>query len=52
MKFSAAPRQRFTAPPQLGQDTAKILGGLLGYSRRRIQKLWEAGVTRPASPRS
>ncbi len=52
MKFSAAPRQRFTAPPQLGQDTAKILGGLLGYSRRRIQELWEAGVTRPASPRS
>ena len=37
---------------QLGQDTAKILGGLLGYSRRRIQELWDAGVTRPASPRS
>ena len=49
MKFSAAPRQRFTAPPQLGQDTANILGSLLGYSPRRIRQLWDAGVTRPAS---
>lgn len=49
MKFSAAPRQRFTAPPRLGQDTAKILGGFLSYSPRRIRELGDAGVTRPAS---
>jgi crotonobetainyl-CoA:carnitine CoA-transferase CaiB-like acyl-CoA transferase len=48
MKFSAAPRGRFTAPPALGQDTEKILRGLLGYSARRIRALWQAGVTRPA----
>ena len=51
MKFSAAPRQRFTAPPTLGQDTEKILRGLLGYSPRRVEALWDAGVTRPAPTR-
>lgn len=51
MKFSTAPRQRFTAPPSLGQDTEKILSGLLGYSPRRIKALWETGVTRPAPTR-
>ncbi|KRT66666.1 MAG: L-carnitine dehydratase/bile acid-inducible protein F [Candidatus Rokubacteria bacterium CSP1-6] len=51
MKFSAAPRGRFTAPPALGQDTEKILSGLLDYSPRRIKALWETGVTRPAPTR-
>ena len=43
--------QRFTAPPPLGQDTEKILSGLLGYSPRRIKALWDAGVTCPAPTR-
>ncbi len=47
IKLSSTPRPRYTAPPALGQDTAKILGGLLGYSARRIQELWDSGVTRP-----
>ncbi len=51
VKFSGAPRLRYTAPPQLGQDTATILGGLLGYSARRIRELWDSGVTRPAATR-
>jgi crotonobetainyl-CoA:carnitine CoA-transferase CaiB-like acyl-CoA transferase len=51
MRFSGAPRLRYTAPPRLGQDTARILGGLLGYSARRIRELSDAGVTRPAPTR-
>ncbi len=51
MKFSAARPPRFTAPPALGQDTEKILRGLLGYSPRRIRALWDAGVTRPLPTR-
>lgn len=51
MKFSDVPRPRYLVPPTLGQDTEKILSGLLGYSGRRIKALWDAGVTRPASTR-
>jgi len=50
MKLRHVTRPRFTAPPRLGQDTEKILRGLLGYSARRIRALREAGVTRPARP--
>ena len=36
--------EHFQPPPTLGQDTQEVIGELLGYSRREIQSLKEAGI--------
>jgi formyl-CoA transferase len=39
MKFSKTPVKYSLPPPQLGEHTQEVLGGLLGYSDEKIQKL-------------
>jgi crotonobetainyl-CoA:carnitine CoA-transferase CaiB-like acyl-CoA transferase len=44
MKFSATPVTYDRPPPQLGQHTNEVLGGVLGYDAARIAALRAAGV--------
>ena len=44
IKASGMPPFRPAPPPDLGNDTARVLGDLLGYSPRRIDALRRAGV--------
>jgi formyl-CoA transferase len=39
MKFSKTPVKYSLPPPQLGEHTHEVLGGLLGYSEEKIRKL-------------
>ena len=42
-KLSAAGEERFTPPPTLGEHTAEVLRGLLGYDDARIAGLYADG---------
>ena len=44
IKLSDTPGAVSTAPPLLGQHTAEILTGLLGYSLKEVEGLRKAGV--------
>ncbi len=44
IKLSDTPGAVSTAPPLLGQHTAEILKGLLGYSLKEVEELRKAGV--------
>jgi crotonobetainyl-CoA:carnitine CoA-transferase CaiB-like acyl-CoA transferase len=44
MKLSAATAARYSPPPTVGQHTADVLEGLLGYSEHAIGQLRQAGV--------
>jgi formyl-CoA transferase len=44
MRFSGTPVQHGVPPPLLGQHTAEVLRGLLGYTDADIQKLRAAGA--------
>lgn len=44
VKFPGAPQRPVTAPPVMGQHTAEVLRGLLGYSDVEIDALRAAGV--------
>jgi crotonobetainyl-CoA:carnitine CoA-transferase CaiB-like acyl-CoA transferase len=44
MKLSAAGEARYSPPPAVGEHTADVLGGLLGYSEHAIGQLRQAGV--------
>jgi crotonobetainyl-CoA:carnitine CoA-transferase CaiB-like acyl-CoA transferase len=44
MKFSATPVAYDRPPPQLGQHTDEVLGGVLGCDAARIAALRAAGV--------
>lgn len=39
IKLSAARPRAFTAPPELGSQTAAVLNGMLGYSAERLEQL-------------
>ncbi len=40
----------FHAPPMLGEDTASVLEGVLGYDENRLCDLMDAGVIKLHSP--
>ena len=44
VKLSAAPQRSFGAPPRLGEQTAAVLGGWLGYPAERLARLREDGA--------
>jgi len=44
IKLSDTPGAVSTAPPLLGQHTAEILKGLLGYSLKEVAELRKAGI--------
>lgn len=44
MHLSATPTQIRQAPPLLGQHTAELLGEILGYSAREIERLRDQGI--------
>ncbi|KQR57894.1 CaiB/BaiF CoA-transferase family protein [Acidovorax sp. Leaf160] len=44
VKLSAAPQRSFGAPPRLGEQTAAVLGGWLGYPADRLARLREDGA--------
>ncbi|WP_198971172.1 CaiB/BaiF CoA transferase family protein [Xylophilus sp. ASV27] len=44
VKLSAAAPATYTAPPALGDDTERVLRGLLGYSAERLSALRAAGA--------
>lgn len=44
VKLSAAPQRGFGAPPRLGEQTAAVLGGWLGYPAERLARLREDGA--------
>lgn len=44
MKLSGAGETRYSPPPAVGEHTADVLGGLLGYSEHAIGQLRQAGV--------
>src|SRR5262249_60336186 len=39
MHLSATPLDGYKAPPRLGEHTAEILTGLLGYSKSEVEEL-------------
>lgn len=44
IKLSVDGGDRFGPPPQLGEHTAEVLGGLLGYGADQLERLRAAGV--------
>lgn len=44
IKFSRNAAEIFSAPPSVGQDTSRILGNLLGYSKEKIADLFAIGA--------
>jgi crotonobetainyl-CoA:carnitine CoA-transferase CaiB-like acyl-CoA transferase len=44
IKLSAAQARPFTRPPQLGEHTQDVLGGLVGYSDDRLAQLRASGA--------
>ncbi|GAA6121673.1 CoA transferase [Acidovorax sp. FG27] len=44
VKLSSAPQRSFGAPPRLGEQTAAVLGGWLGYPAERLARLREDGA--------
>lgn len=44
VKLSAAAPSTYTPPPLLGQDTAKVLGEVLGLNPERVAQLRQSGV--------
>ena len=44
IKLSAAQARPFTRPPQLGEHTQDVLGGLVGYSDARLAQLRASGA--------
>jgi crotonobetainyl-CoA:carnitine CoA-transferase CaiB-like acyl-CoA transferase len=44
VKLSAAAARGYTPPPRLGEQTAAVLGGWLGYSDERLEALRRDGV--------
>ena len=44
VKLSAAEAQAPTAPPTLGENTAQVLQGLLGYPAERLATLRASGA--------
>ncbi|MEY2942952.1 MAG: hypothetical protein RLY97_966, partial [Pseudomonadota bacterium] len=39
LRFSATPVENYSAPPELGEHTDKVLGDLLGMDEAEIQRL-------------
>ncbi len=44
VKLSAAPGQKFSPPPALGEHTAEVLGELGGYDREALDRLHRCGA--------
>ncbi|GGF61320.1 CoA transferase [Azorhizobium oxalatiphilum] len=44
MKFSGAAPDRFTPPPELGNDTQDVLAQIMGYAPHRIDALRQSGA--------